>query len=105
MALRKSGRPRGLLHQLWFHNPRTAGADASPVELSGTRWRTLSLDWGAPQEGRTDPGVRARARRGASARSRQTFLPRKSDELLGRLVERDNTSARRDALPGTTPGS
>ena len=39
-------------------------------------------------------GVRARARHGASARGGCPLLSRHGDELLGRLVERDDASAR-----------
>ena len=44
-------------------------------------------------------GVRARARRRAPARGRRALRARHGHELLGRLVERDDPSAGRDALP------
>jgi len=44
--------------------------------------------------------IRPRARRGASASGGRTFLSRHGHQLLGWLVERDHSPARRDALRG-----
>ena len=53
----------------------------------------------AGEEGAGRARVRARARRGASARGRRAFLARFGDELLGRLVVGHHAPARQDALP------
>ena len=54
---------------------------------------------GAPQEGAGTAGVRARTRHRAPARGGCPLLPRQGDELLGRLVDRDDASAGGHALP------
>ena len=59
----------------------------------------LALVPGRAEEGAGAAGVRARARHRAPARGGCAFLPRQGDELLGRLVDRDDASAGGHALP------
>ena len=80
-----------LLHQLRLRDRGAAGADASARVALADR---------VEQARAGDPRVRARARLGASARSRRAFRARPRHELLGRLIERDDAPARADALQG-----
>ena len=90
-------RPRGLLRELRLRHERRAGLDA-PAR------RSHAVDGGAREARARAAGLRPHARLGASARGGRALLARDRDQLLGRLLERDDAPAGCHALPRIAAG-